>query len=142
MRWWGERYVLVGVALLAAMVAPAAAQAEGHGPKVDATLGQLVDSVAPDTPVHVFVFGSSLAGANAAVGVSARNDLDVLGGESVTLPASKVDQLAAQAGVQFVSPDRPVVPTGEDAPLGSALETLYPRVDNVLGTWAGGYTGA
>src|SRR5205085_3270378 len=125
-----------------AMVAPGAARAEAHGPKVEATLGQLVDAVAPDTPVHVFVFGSSLAGANAAVGVSARNDLDVLGGESVTISASKVDQLAAQSGVQFVAPDRPVVPTGADAPLGSALETLYPRIDNVLGTWAAGFTGA
>src|SRR5213592_2818296 len=100
MRWWGAKHVLVGTTLLAALTAPPAAQAGGHGPKVDTTLAQVVDSVSPDTQLHVFVFGASLGNANSAVGVLPRNDLDVVGGESVTVPASKIDQLAAQAGVQ------------------------------------------
>ncbi|HEY6052927.1 MAG TPA: hypothetical protein VIU86_03285, partial [Gaiellaceae bacterium] len=113
-----SRQIVPAIALLAVLFAPSYARAGGgHSVKVESSLAAAVDQLTagagPTAPLHVLVYGSNLASVNTALGLTPRNDLDVVGGESVTVPAATVDKLAAQAGVSYVAIDRPVVPTDQ-----------------------------
>lgn len=144
-----SRQIVPTIALLAVLVAPSYARAGGgHSVKVESSLAAAVDQLTagagPAAPLHVLVYGSNLASVNTAFGLTPRNDLDVVGGESVTVPAATVDKLAAQSGVSYVAIDRPVVPTdtGTASVSADALATLFPSVDGAVSAWAGGFTGA
>ena len=94
---------------------------------------------------HVLVFGTGLDGAKGSSGVSWRNDLNVVGGESATLTGDQVAELSAQQGVQYITIDQPVVPAGgasTPVPSAAALATLYPQIDGAPGLWVGGDTGS
>lgn len=136
------------LAVLALAFPASGLAATTHGPKVDPSLAAAVDQAtarSSTAPLHVIVFGTNLLSVNQAVGVSARNDLDLLGGESLTLTPSKVDALAAQGGVAYVSLDRPMEATAvrPASPVSAgALTTLYPGVDAVASAWSQGFTGA
>ena len=131
------------------MVPGVASAGTNYGLKVDAALADKLNALSdPSTAVHVLVFGSSLATADAAIGVSPRDALDDLGAQSLVLTAAQVAQIAQQSSVQYVTFDRPIVPTDAPsaspaaAPDPSLLQTLYPQVDGVTASWAAGYTGA
>ncbi|MDX6513087.1 MAG: serine protease AprX [Gaiellaceae bacterium] len=134
-----------------ALVLPGLADASTtHGPKVEPSLSLVVDRAiarGSTAPLHVIVFGSNLAGVNQAVGIQTRNDLDLVGGESVSIAPSKIDQVAAQAGVAFVVLDRSMAATAGIPPARTpfnapALSTFYPAIDKAPGAWAQGVTGA
>ncbi|MGZ4390238.1 MAG: S8 family serine peptidase, partial [Gaiellaceae bacterium] len=141
--------IVPAIALLALLAAPSYARAGGgHSVKVESSLAAAVDQLGaaagPTGQLHVLVYGSNLASVNTALGLTPRNDLDVVGGESVTVPASTVDKLAAQSGVSYVAIDRPVVPTdtGTTSISADALATLFPSVDGAVSTWGRGFTGS
>src|SRR5438105_2513166 len=82
-------------------------------PNVDPTLAGQLAKADPSKSFHVIVFGSGLDSANGVAGVSKRDDIsDVVGGESATVTAAQAIKLAGQPGIQFVTVDRPVAPTG------------------------------
>jgi len=117
--------VLLG--LVAALVVPAAGQAATHGPKLDGSLAAAVEAATASdatAPLHVLVYGTNLPAANSANRVSPRNDLDLLGAESLTIPADEVDALAGHDGVTFMTLDAPVIPTGAPAPAGASFSAL------------------
>jgi serine protease AprX len=143
-----HRFLPPILGLAGALLAPAAGVAGNHSAKLDSSLAVAVDkAAAPGAPeLHVIAFGANLAAANGAVGAAARNELGFLGAESLTLPASQVDKLAAHSGITFLTLDKPVIPT--EAPTAPAvafdalgLLTLYPSVDRAAHAWARGFDG-
>jgi hypothetical protein len=96
---------------------------------------------------HVIVVGNDgdLNRAGQKTGTSDRNDLNVVGAQSATVTAEQAAQLSAQPGVQYITADIPMAPTGKQsqtAPLSAAqLATLYPQIDGAPSLWADGVTG-
>lgn len=149
MRRWAARLVipLATATAVVALLPGVAAAGTNYGLKVDASLADKLNALSsPDTAVHVLVFGSNLAAADAAVGVNPRNALDDLGAQSLVVTAAQIAQLVQQPSVQYVTFDRPIEPTDSPgsataAPDPSLLQTIYPQVDGVTASWAAGYTG-
>ena len=134
---------LLAVAL-ASIAAPAGAN--GFGGKVDPALAAVAAGASSSTPLHAIVYGSNLAAANTALGpgMTVRQPLGEIGGESVTIPAGNLSQLTAQAGVDYVALDRDIALTGNvtrPSLDGKSLLTQYPVADGAVSVWKQGYTG-
>ena len=152
MRLWGlrlpSRAMLAGVLSGIALVLPAhALGANGHGPKVDDAVAEIIDAprASANAKLHVVVYGSGAATGITSVGGSIKQHLDLIGAQAGLVSPADVDKLAAQAGVSYIVLDAPVRPTGKtptnpvpttDPALG--LATLYPHVDGAVEAWEQG----
>ena len=142
------RCLLYSAVLLVALALPAAGSATlDYGPKVSPSLAALANgpSATSSTVLHAIVFGANIQQANADLGslLTVRQQLGTIGGESVDLTVGALPQLTAEPGVSWVTLDSVVVPTGNVTvpPLGSALVTTYPTIDDAVSAWQNGITG-
>jgi serine protease AprX len=145
------RKVLHGIALalaVAAMIVPANALAvTTNSPKIDKQLAGLVATTDPATAVQVILYGGlGLSGTNARLGLAPERALPTLGGEAVTVRAGRLNQIAADPGVVYITADLPVSPTDKpikDDPNDPAkLTDLFPVIDGAPALWERGIDGS
>ncbi len=141
--------VVVLVFALAATIggsARAAGSGFALGPDVDPSVAAQIANGSAGATYHLLVFGSGLVAADGAAGVGAGDDLGAIGAEGVEATGAQAAALAAQPGVEYVTADVPMVPTGTISAAGavsaSSLSTTYPQVDGATGLWADGVTGS
>jgi hypothetical protein len=137
--------MVVLAALVAAVlsVLPASAgTADPYQGKVDSSLLAVVNAsgTTSTTTLHAMVYGADLATANTDLGsaLQVRRPLGKIGGESVTIASGDLARLTAEDGVDYVTYDAEVVPTGgvtKAALDGSSLVTTYPAIDGAVKAW-------
>ena len=135
------------VALLGAAAAPGTSQAStSFGPKVDGSLVAVATGAPATAQLHVIAYGADLAAANADLGtaMTVRQPLGKIGGESVTISVANLPKLAAEPGVDYLTLDRDIVPTGSIRPAlnGNVLATAYPAADGAVDAWKMGLDGS
>ena len=134
------------VAVMSVVATPSAIASNGHGPKVDDRVALAASIASSDSALPVIVFGKQ---------VNSKNDpaltvkSDVALAVSGTVPAGRLDELAAAPNVAYIAPDVAMAPLGKggggNALTGlsfPALQALFPATDNAPAAWARGLTGA
>jgi serine protease AprX len=134
---------VVGAAVIVASARPAMASDRSRfGPKVDALLAAVADSVSnPDAQLPVIVFGKEDQGSPSRL--SFRRSLGIIGGSSGFVSARDIVALAAQRRVSRIALDVPMQPTDAGAPVSfPLLATQQLGIDGIPSAWHLGYTGS
>src|SRR5581483_7175931 len=128
---------------LAKAAPPAATPADEFDPKVDTPLALVAKEArkhgGPQALVHVIAYGDA-ADALARLGATDVERLSLIDGYSATMRISHLNPLAHAHGIDHITVDSPVEPTGTVVSAGS-LVTLFPLVDNAPAAWNLGLTG-
>jgi serine protease AprX len=151
-RGWALRLLLLCLLALALVGGSAAQAASGpgkagsssiYGPKVDPRVVAMAAAAADgESDLRLLVFGDDLAAAEQSTDAKVRRRLRRMGADGVELKVEHLLKLAGSAGVRYIAPDVPVVPTAASAPLSfPSLATQHPAVVGAQAAWSAGYTG-
>lgn len=129
-------------AAILALLVPGQARARGYDKTVDGALAALADASTPSASLDVLVYGTpELAAPLASLGFDSRYVLGRISAWALTVPASRLPELARAKGVVYVESDLPTAPTAQSPPA-DALATVYPVVNRACELWERGITGA
>ena len=148
MRQWGHLWLVLLLAVSAALAGAATARAENvFGPKVDDAVAAVAVTSTLDAPISLLVYSSNVARVNRNLNLVPTHLFEAIGAESVTIPVGMLGRLAAERDVTYIAPDVPLGATSgvTDAEWVSSanawMANIAPAVSNAAWAWRRGFTG-